>query len=102
MQGLPLQQTADGLPDLLTFGRELSPRAPQHRSIKQLHAALLRCDPSAPLLARVSGLESLFAWLASRQRVPALPDAQREAVTLSRLRWLLLAVEKLPGIRARL
>jgi len=65
MQGLPLQQTADGLPDLLTFGRELSPRAPQHRSIKQLHAALLRCDPSAPLLARVSGLESLFAWLAS-------------------------------------
>lgn len=102
MQGSPLQQTADSLPDLLTFGRELSPRAPQHRSIRQLHAALLRCDPSAPLLQRVSGLESLFAWLASRRSVPALPDAQREAVTLSRLRWLLLALEKLPGIRVRL
>src|SRR5882724_11421251 len=102
MQGARLNYTPDGFPDLASFGRELSPRSPEHRAFKQLHAALQRCDPSAPLVSRVAGLEALFGWLASRRSVPALAEAQREPAHVTRLRWLLLAVDKLPSVRVRL
>jgi site-specific recombinase len=101
MQGAP-HPTPEALPDLVSFGRELAPRAAQHRAFKQLYGALERCDPHASQLERVAGLEALFAWLASRRAVPAVPDAPRESAPLSRLRWLLLAIERLPGVRWRL
>lgn len=102
MQGAPFNSTPDGFPDLVTFGRELLPRAPEHRAIKQLHAALKRCDAAAPLAAQVAGLEALFAWLASRRSVPSFPEAPREPAHVARLRWLLLAVDRLPSVRSRL
>jgi site-specific recombinase len=92
----------DQFPDLATFGRELLPRGAQHRSVKQLHAALERCAPNAPLIERVSGLEALFAWLSSRRSVPALPAAGSEPAQLVRLRLLLHATEQLPAVRFRL
>lgn len=102
MQGAPPQPPPEALPDLVSFGRALAPRAAQHRAFKQLYGALTRCDPGASQLERVAGLEALFGWLASRGGVPALPDATRETATLTRLRWLLLAMERLPAVRWRL
>src|SRR5688500_13736070 len=102
MQGASPQPTPEALPDLVSFGRELAPRAAHHRAFKQLYGALQRCDPNASQLDRVAGLEALFGWLASRRGVPPLPDAQRESATLIRLRWLLQAVDRFPGVRGRL
>jgi site-specific recombinase len=102
MQGAQVNSTPDGFPDLVTFGRELLPRAPEQRAIKQLHAALERCDPRAPLLSQVAGLEALFAWLASGRAVPPVAEATRESRQVTRLRWLLLAIDKLPNVRSRL
>jgi site-specific recombinase len=102
MQSAPFDHAPDGMPDLVTFGRELSPRSPEHRAIKQLHTALQRCDASASLLSQVAGLEALFAWLASRRGVPAIAEAPREPAHVARLRWLLLAIDRLPSVRWRL
>jgi site-specific recombinase len=100
--GTPLDHGPDGLPDVMAFGQALSPRAPEHRAIRQLHAALQRCDPRAPLATRAAGLEALFGWLGSRRGVPALAEAAREPTQVTRMRWLVLAIETLPSVRLRL
>jgi site-specific recombinase len=91
----------EDLPDFAAFGRELAPETPRHRAFKELHAALGRCDPDTSQLERVAGLEALFAWVTSRRSVPTPPSTARGAPSLSRVQWLLAALESSPAARAR-
>lgn len=100
MQTAPLGSDLPG-PD--AFAQAVAPLAARHRVFRQLHAALLRCDPRAPLVDRVAGLEGLLRVVCSRRGVPALEGgAPRERPEITRLRWLLRAMEAVPQARLRL
>lgn len=101
---LGMQPTGPGpeLPTVDAFGQALSPRAPRHRALRQLHAALWNCDPSATLASRVAALEELFGYLRSRGSAPVLEGAEREPPELVRLHWLIRALENFPALRMRL
>jgi site-specific recombinase len=60
------------LPEAVDLGRKLLPRTPYHKGVRDLHGALVGCDPSLPLGEREAGLERLVAWI----RDPAPPPAE--------------------------
>lgn len=90
-------------PDADTFGRLVAPRAATQRAVKQLHEALLLCDPGAELEERVHAIEKLFAFLRSKRKAPAVDGAfDKETNELQRLRLLIRALESVPAARQRL
>ncbi len=91
--------TAAAYPDVNSFGQALAPSAARHRALRQLHAALVNCNPDTPLAVRVGGLEELGRYLTSRSSAPAFEGAGAEGL---RLRWLLRALEMFPVFRLRL
>lgn len=95
-------QPPAALPDFESFGQQLAPSSPRHRALRDLYDVLLRCEPLASQLERVDGVQALFGWLASRRAAPPFPSAPRETPQLTRLRWLLHALETQPAVSGRL
>jgi site-specific recombinase len=99
-----VQQPASSadVPELEVFAQKLAPNHARHRAFRQLHALLASARVERPQAERVELLEQLARWLCSRRRVPRWEaTAADERVELTRLRWLLRALETNPGVRAR-
>lgn len=89
-------------PELKEFGALLNDGKPLSRPLKQLHAVLQACTPEAPLSERIEALEALGEWWRARRGFPAPPGAvSGEPQHVLRLRWLVLALERVPAAKER-
>jgi site-specific recombinase len=100
---IPLAPTEADLPDADAFGALLAPGSARHTAVRQLHAVLSKCDPSASHEQRVEALEELFRWFRSRRAAPATASSlPGERAEIARLRLLVHALEAVPAARVRL
>lgn len=90
------------LPDAQTFERRYGINGPAQRTCRALFKLLTSVAPDSALVDRVRWLESLMAWVVSRQKTQALFGV--EAVTdprSARLTMLLAILEREPALADR-
>lgn len=90
------------VPDAARFGAALSPSSPRHSALVKLHRLLVAIDPAAETLERDASLVALAAWVRRGGKLPAREAAgQGELAPVTRLRWLVAALEAFPGLSLR-
>lgn len=91
------------VPDAARFGVTLAPSSPRLSGLAKLHRLLVSIDPAAETLEREASLVRLATWLRRGSKLPSLEASSHgELPPVTRLRWLVGALEAFPGLSLRI